>query len=341
MTNYPGYGINITDAVDYRTEYKKLIRDLAQYNEVAEPLNYSGLVTRTRDETIKYFLNNTNFVRSAEGDQANWQKHKYYERDIPMDTYAVGLSWTDDMMDDASAAEINAASEDVLRADMRLLAKLYFDTAVGGDGSGNYKGFWNGSTTEWDGSTLSSPNNAAPRWKNNTFTSSHNHYAATGSATIALSDFSTLTEQITEHGYGLNGRRLMFVSQNTAKDIQDMAGWTTAMTSNNVVNNIADEGLLSKVTRLQGWTIVVDDWMPDDYLYGQATDDPTGVIAMREPRNGGGLKFYKGPYEDYPFKESYYKRRCGMVVKNRGSGAVYQITSGSYTSVDGDYSFEA
>jgi hypothetical protein len=199
-------------------------------------------------------------------------------------------------------------------------------------------GFWNGSTTEWNGTTNTGVNAKPRNWKNNTFTTAENHYGYTGSTSVALDDFSTVKRDITEHGYGLNGKLFMFMNGGMAKNVEDLAGWTTAMTSNNLINSIAEEGLQSKVSRIQGFTIVVDDYMPDSYMFGLSTDGP--CVAMREPKGGGGLKYYSGPYADYPLKESYFKRRMGMAVFNRGAGAVYYLHGSSYTSAVSNYTFE-
>ena len=178
------------------------------------------------------------------------------------------------------------------------------------------------------------------RWKSNTFTTSHNHYDASGSSTLALTDFTSLSEEITEHGYGLNGGKICFVSQGTAKDIADLAGWTTAMTANNLVDSIANYALRSKVDNILGFTMIIDDWIPDDYMFGLAIGTPS--VAVRSPRfGGGGLKYYAGPFDEYPIKESYFKRRFGMVVSNRGAGAVREITASSYSSLGSQWTFEA
>lgn len=338
MTNYPGYGVNSTDAVDYRTEYKQLVRDVTRYNQAAEPLGMMNLFKRTTKEQIKFYMNNNEFVVSSEGNQAQWQKHKYYSRILPMDTYVVGGGWTDEMLEDAKPEEIAAWKEDVMVADQRLMAKRFFASTVGGDASGNYMGFWNGSTTEWTGGTNVAPNTVPATWKNTTFASTHNHYAVTGATTPALEDFTTIKSQITEHGYGLNGKLVMFVNQAVAKEIEDLAGWTTAMTSNNVVDSIAKFGIQSKVSTINGFTIVIDDWVPDNYMFALSTDGP--CVAIREPLNGGGLRFFRGPYEDYPFKESYYKRRMGMAAFNRAAGAVYYLHADTYATASSNYTFE-
>lgn len=338
MTNQANAGIHTTTVVDYAKYTRDLITDIAQYNQGGTIQDFPELIMTTPKERCTFYVDSMGFALSAEGGKPHQQKFKRGERYIPMGTYALGGAWTDETLEDADAEELDAWKAEALRADQKLLTKLLFATTIGGDASGYKGGFWNGSTTEWNGTTNADPNDKPQQWKNNTFLTTHNHYAITGSATLQLSDFGTIKSQILEHGYGEGNKLVMFVSEATAKAIADMAGWTTAMTKVNIIESTAAFGVRSKVDTINGFTIVVDDWVPDSYLYGQALGGK--AIAMRVPVKGGGLKFFTGPYTEYPMKESYFKRRAGMAVIARGSGAVYEMDTASYSTKYADYTFE-
>jgi hypothetical protein len=255
-----------------------------------------------------------------------------------MDRYSVGGAWTDETLEDAAPSDIAEWMAQVMRADEILQTKMFMATTLGGDDGGNSRGFWNASTTDWTGSTNKDPDDKPQPWKNNTFLTTHDHYDYSGSTSIALADFTALRNEIMEHGYGVGGQMVCFVSHAGAKLIADLAGWTTAMTANTVVDSIAKLGMTND-TNLLGFKFVIDDWMAYstyNYLMAFATDAP--CVAMRTPKSGGGLKTYSGPFEEFPLKEMYFKRRFGEVVSLRGAGAVRQIAA-SYTTANTAFTF--
>src|SRR4030042_7143744 len=63
----------------------------------------------------------------------------------------------------------------------------------------------------------------------NTFTGSHTHYNASGSATLTLATITSMKEHVKQHGY--RGPTLWgFMNANMTKQIEDLAGWTAAAT---------------------------------------------------------------------------------------------------------------
>ena len=328
----PSYGLFTADDIDSRMLYKEFQQGVTLYNEVEWGL-LSKFVRETKKESVRVWQRNMEFVTEAEGYLETWQKIRAVEILLPLEDFALGFAFTKKGIQDATAGELKETQAEALRADQRLLAKRFFRTCLyPGSGAASRS---LGSIGWWDANMAVAGLAAPPSWKGNTFATSHDHYDVSGAATIALSDFTALKREIREHGY--SGPLFCFMNTAQVEDCENLAGWTTAMTPVSVIETVATQGF-DAVKNFQGFTIVIDDWMPENYLL--AVEAKIRPITMRLPLNktAQGLKLWEGPYSAYPLQEAYYGHRFDMAVCHRGAGAVREITEdATYTTPEFDF----
>jgi len=305
-------GLFTYDDVDTRMLYKEFQQGVQIYNEVEWGL-MNQFIRKTQKESVRVWQRNMEFVGASEGYMESWQKTRAMEIAIPLNDYELGFAFTKKAIQDNTAQELRETQSEALAADQRLLAKRFFYRCMTPGGSTTSRGFWDSNM----GTTTYA--RAPPPWKKNTFTSSHNHYDATGTTDIALSDFSAIKREIREHGYA--GPLFMWMNSQEIEACENLAGWTAAMTPNSIIEEVATKGF-EAVKQFQGFTILSDDWTPAGYLF--AIEGRVKPVTMREPLASGarGLKLYEGPYSAYPLAESYYSHRFDMEVVHRGAGAV-------------------
>jgi len=305
-------GLFSYDDVDTRMLYKEFQDGVQIYNEVEWGL-MNQFVRKTTKETVRVWQRNMEFVRSSEGYMADWQKLRAMEIALPLDEFELGFAFTKKSIQDSTADELKETQAEALRAHQRLLAKRFFYRAMTpAPANARSYGFWDGRMAQ--ASVLSPPD-----WKGNSFGTEHDHYTATGSSDIALSNLSALKREVRQHGYA--GPLFCFMHSEQVEDCENLAGWTTAMTPNTIVETVATKGF-DVIKQFQGFTLIQDDWCPAGYLL--AIEARVKPITMREPlaQRARGLKLWEGPYSDYPLLEAYYSSRFDMGVVHRGAGAV-------------------
>ena len=329
----PTYGLLTSDDIDSRMLYKEFQQGVQMYNEVEWGL-LKRFVRETSKESVRIWQRNMEFVTAAEGYLETWQKIRATEIMLPLEDFEIGFAFTKKAIQDATSNELKETQAEALRADQRLMAKRFF-----------YRALTIGSTTVratasmgwWDGrmGDTGADGAAPPTWKGNAFTTSHDHYDTTGATDLALSDFSALKREIREHGY--SGPLFLFMNSEQVEECENLAGWTSAMTPNSIIETVATQGF-EAIKQFQGFTIIQDDWITEGYL--MAIEAKIRPITMRLPLNKSaqGLKLWEGPYSAYPLQEAYYSHRFDMAVCHRGAGAVRQITASS-TYSDPDFTF--
>jgi len=304
-------GLFTYDDVDTRMLYKEFQEGVQIYNEVEWGL-MDQFIKKTNKESVRVWQRNMEFVTASEGYIESWQKTRAAEVAIPLEEFELGFAFTKRGIQDASANELKETQAEALAADQRLLAKRFFYRCLTPGGSTSSRGWW-------DGNMATSSIRGPPNWKGNTFGTAHNHFDATGSLDIALSDFSAIKKEIREHGYA--GKLFMFMNSDQVEECENLAGWTAAMTPNSIIETVAKMGF-EAVKQFQGLTLIQDDWIPSGYL--MAIEGRVKPVTMREPLNpkARGLKLWEGPYTGYPLAESYYSHRFDMDVVHRGAGAI-------------------
>ena len=314
-------GLFTYDDIDTRMLYKEFQEGVQVYNEVEWGL-MSQFTKNTTKESVRVWQRNMEFVTASEGYLEDWQKLRAMEISVPLDEFELGFAFTKKAIQESNAQELRETQGEALRADQRLLARRFFFRSMTPGTGARSIGFW-------DANMAAAGMRAPPNWKGNTFTRAHQHYDTSGVANIALSDFSAIKREIREHGY--SGSLYLFMNLQEVEACENLAGWTTAMTANSIVETVATKGF-EVVKQFQGLTLIQDDWIPAGYI--MAIESRVKPITLREPLNARarGLKLWEGPYSNYPLMESYYSHRFDMAVVHRGAGAVRQITAGAWAT---------
>jgi len=309
-------GLFTFDDIDSRMLYKEFQEGVQIYNEVEWGL-MSQFCRTTTKESVRVWQRNMEFVTASEGYMEDWQKLRAMEISLPLEEFELGFAFTKKAIQEANADELRETQSEALRGDQRLMAKRFFFRVLT-PGTGAQSIGW------WDGNMAAATMRAPPAWKGNTFTTGHNHYGASGVVGISLPDFSAIKKEIRQHGYA--GPILMFMHSDEIEDCENLAGWTTAMTPNSIIETVATKGF-EVIKQFQGVTLIQDDWIPSGYL--AAIEGRVKPITMREPVNAKarGLKLWEGPYTAYPLAESYYSHRFDMGVVHRGAGAVRRLAA--------------
>ncbi|MCK4266944.1 MAG: hypothetical protein KAX31_06660 [Thermoplasmata archaeon] len=314
-------GLFSYDDVDTRMLYKEFQEGVQVYNEVEWGL-MSQFCRETTKEDVRVWQRNMEFRTASEGYLEDWQKLRAMEISVPLEEFELGYAFTKRAIQMSTSDALRETQGEALRADQRLLANRFFFRALT-PGAGAISIGW------WDANMNAAGMRAPPNWKGNTFTVNHNHYDVSGAANIALSDFSAIKREIREHGY--QGPLFLFMNLQEVEACENLAGWTTAMTANSIVEKVATKGF-EVIKQFQGFTLIQDDWIPPGYL--MAIESRVKPITIRNPVNAKarGLKLWEGPYSNYPLLEAYYSHWFDMAVVHRGAGAVRLITAGAWAT---------
>jgi len=194
-----------------------------------------------------------------------------------------------------------------------------------------------------------------PPYKQNTFTSGHNHYLVSGGASLVSANLDTIEAALYEHGYYMaNGyTSVLWVNRQEAQIIRTFRVLTGALFDfiPNAKNNNGGYWLANKQGEYLGaptgevpgeigtygpFHIVEEGYIPAGYVVAVVTggnDNISNPIGLRQHSNPAyqGLKVIPGSRSDYPLLDSFYRRGVGTGIRHRGAGVVMQIkASGSY-----------
>lgn len=194
-----------------------------------------------------------------------------------------------------------------------------------------------------------------PAFKQNTFAGSHNHYLASGTASITPANVKTLQTAIEEHGYTIQrGYQLvLWVNKQEADIIRTFRLGVNGAEFDFVVNPATYNGkvwvpnngtyvggpqdvLPGEIGTYGPFHVVQEDYIPAGYVVAIATggvDNITNPVGLREHTNPAyrGLKVIPGQRSDYPLVDSFYRRGLGTGIRHRGSLAIMQVrATGNY-----------
>lgn len=247
---------------------------------------------------------------------------------------------------DASAAQVSALHNAALEADNRLvfktiMSRLFDPTPRANEDGTTVYGLWKGD----DGQT-------PPSYNGNVFSSTHNHYMTTGSATLDPADVEALAETVLHHGYGDSDGQTLVVLVNPLEG-ETIAGWRAGVggakfdfvASESAPPYLTSEVLVGsrppgqfqglKVLGQYGRALIAESYLiPIGYLAALATsgaNSDRNPIALREHPLRTGLQIVRGNVPEYPLQDSYYIHGIGTGVRQRGAAAVMKITTGAYT----------
>lgn len=267
--------------------------------------------------------------------------------------FDLGIRYTFRFLGRAPASQLRQLQNSALDADQRLIYRTVFNQL--------FTNVTKTATLEDTGTVVNvyplynadSPV-APPSWKSHTHTTSHNHYLATGAATVRSADLDGMEDHIYHHGYMEDDNLILIVNKTefnvirkfriTAGDQYDFipaAGDFAATFYGTLVGNLprAPQGGISTYPGFRGtygpWNVFVEDMIPTKYMLGFATRgprNPDNLVGLREHEHPQlrGLKLIP-QYDRYPLRESFYHHALGSGVRHRGAGVISQVTTnGSY-----------
>jgi hypothetical protein len=295
-------------------------------------------------------------VATEFGEPVGVRGASYFSLGFDFEWYDVAARFTWKYLAEASSGQVDSVHNMILEADNRLqfvkVLKAIFNnvnrTATIRGQNFNVYALYNNDGT------------VPPPYINNTFLSTHNHYVTSGAATIDSGDMDQMETLLTEHGYGrLQGSQMIMlvnraqlvtirtfrVATGASYDYVPASGGVPWLLPTNTGGPVFPQGgaIPAEVNGLKvsgaygPWLIVESDYMPAGYILGFASggDNNAGnLVGIREHQNPAlrGLRLVKGRTPDYPLIDSFYNRGFGTGIRQRGAGAVMQITaSGTYT----------
>lgn len=284
----------------------------------------------------------------------------YFQMGFDFDWYDTASRFTWKFLAEATQAQIESVHNNILEADNRLVFNEIMRTIFRNTNrtvdilNRNYTvyAFYNNDGT------------VPPPYKATTHLGTHQHYLSSGAATVDSGDVEALTDHLEHHGYSRQNGAEVVVMVNKAQG--DVIRTFKANVANNngaiakydfipatnqpsfilpanfvtsTVEGVRPSGTLRGMTVIGAYgdaLIVQEDYVPAGYMVAFATggeESLTNPIGIREHANPAlrGLRIVKGRNPDYPLQESYYQRGFGTGIRQRGAGAVMQITAGAYT----------
>jgi hypothetical protein len=348
-----------SDGRDLSDLWAELTQVVAVYNERRQKL--IDLLTFSVTQNIEDvpLLGSDDFEEASEYGEPKGIRGtmSYFSMAYDFKWFDLAARFTWKFLAEASSQQVEAIHSSALEADSRLVFKKVmssvFNSAgrsatINGQNYNVYPLYNNDGTTP-------------PSYKGNTFASTHTHYLASGNTTVDSGDLEALYEHLRHHGYGIeNGTQLvLMVNTQEANEIRKFRANTV---NNNSASAVYDfipstgqptlivpnmQGLIGSQPPSQ-WNglpvvgsygpmlVVVEDYIPAGYmlLFGTGGEgNLQNLVGFREHANPElrGLRLIGGEKTGYPLIDSYYSRGFGTGVRQRGAGAVMQITAGSYS----------
>jgi hypothetical protein len=195
-----------------------------------------------------------------------------------------------------------------------------------------------------------------------TFAGTHNHYLASGTATVTPANLQTLVTATEEHGYTLQrGYTNILLANKVEADVirtfkigvngslwdfvPDPALYGGALwVPNNGQYVGGPQGRVPGEIGTWGpFHIVENGLIPANYLVSivtGGTDNLANPVGLREHKNPAyrGLKVIPGQRSDYPLIDSFYRRGLGTGIRHRGGIALMQIRATGNYAVPAAYS---
>lgn len=264
--------------------------------------------------------------------------------------YDIAVRYTWKYLAEATAAQVENLHQSVMESDNRLIFKKVLSAVFNNAAR----------TTDIRGNNIpvypfySNDGTVPPTYKNTTFLSTHNHYLASGAATVDAGDLDAIEDHITHHGYGAdNGGNLVLLVNKQEGAVIRTFRVGVAGAAYDFIPSTSQPAFLLPGMGIQGsqppgtyrgltvigsygnWTIIQDDYVPAGYMLGFATGgemSASNPVGFRQHANSGlrGLRLLAGAQHDYPLVDSFYQRGFGTGVRHRGAGVVMKITAGAY-----------
>lgn len=341
------------DGVDLNTLWNDYQAALAQYNadrnRLINFLTFS--VSNPIEEVPVIGKGGAEFELASE-----YGVPKAYRPDVDSYNFGYDFQWYDiasrftwRFLSEAPQSQVDQIQNQALEADNRLvytrvLQRIFNPVnnmaSIRGNAYNVYT-FYNGQGAE-----------APPPYKSNTFATDHNHFLASGAATIDPGDLQDMTEHLAHHGYSkTNGYKVLGMFNKTETDVirSFRLGVNGALydfipvqgtSPFYIPDSVTLQGAQPSANAVPGFNtvgsygdmlIVEEDHIPTKYGIALASGGQDAIgnpVGFREHVNTNlrGMRLVKGRDNDYPLIDSYYVRGFGTGVRHRGAGVVMQIT---------------
>ena len=285
---------------------------------------------------------------------------------LPIDVFQMGYdlrhydkrnAFTWMFLADADARQVEAIHEAVLWADKRLVFRKVMESLF--DNRTRRANIRNQAYSVYP--LYNADGVAPPRFKSNTFDSTHSHYQISHNSVVDSSDLEDLMLLISEHGYSAQAGTSFLLLANKA-ETDAIRTFRRGVVNNNGATAGYDfipsatqpamilpnaEGLLGSqpastfgglavIGSYGFWNIVEEDYIPAGYLLGVGyggrfnLGNPVGLRQHANPAMQG-LRIIAGNNQRYPLVDGFYARSFGTGVRQRGGAAIMQIkASGNY-----------
>ena len=347
------------DGVDLNALWDQFAESIAIYNEVMD--NLIGILTYPVDVPVEPVvqIGELTFEEASElgVPRGAGLPIEMFQMGYDLRHYDKRNAYTWMFLADADARQVEAIHNAVIWADKRLLFRKIMEALF--DNRTRKANIRNQAYNVYP--LYNADGVAPPRFKTNSFTTSHNHYVISGNATIDSSDVEDLLELISEHGYAPQyGTSFVLLANKAETDV--IRTFRRGVVNNNGMTAGYDfipspsqppmilpnaEGLLGNQPAeiLSGlpvigsygfWNIIEDDYIPAGYLLGIGYGglfNLTNPVGMRQHSNPAmqGLRVIAGNNQRYPLVDGFYARSFGTGVRQRGGAAIMQIAAtGSY-----------
>jgi len=325
-------GYTTTDGIDINEVLYDTVLPIIDIYNAEEVLDIRAMLCSDHDESYVKFDSSGHwkFQKLGEGEKPQSKKKVWGKFQKDTEKFGLDIGYTFDwlMSEMSSSEEVVRLARKAVSRDRALQTAVILDEALTDDG-GSAGGFYNGNFSANE--NMQTP----PTFGQNSFNANHNHYVASGSASLTLATITSMKEHIKQHGY----KQMVWglCNADMIKKIEDLAAWsTTSNVPNPIIDKVAVDGFAG---RMLGIDWKETEWMPDDYLFiiGTGGDDagkPLRYIQKKNP-SAKGLILTPGSYDSrYPIIDADYLHWLEALVVARGAGIIYQLTTGSYSSPD-------
>lgn len=346
------------DGFDLRELWNEFQQAMAIFNAGYQPI-IAGLTfgTINAGDVLSLDGKGMEFERASEFglSQAQRAVPNNFTAGYPLEWWDLRTAFTRAFLRDATAEQVRAQTDGAFVAGDKLVYRLAMDALLYPKAAGSRDA--NAEGIQVYSLYAGGSDDIPPIYAGRTFASAHNHYIASGASTVDGQDLELLIESITEHGIGISaGEQLVIVVHPAeGKVIRGFrAGQGTVPSPYDFIPSAAAPAYLSNEfvvgktpeTTFQGLEIIgsfgraliVESYfIPEHYVVAYSTSGPNNsnnVLAVRSHVNPAykGIVLWPGS-SNYPLVESNYSYGVGFGVRNRGAGAVMQITANStYTA---------
>lgn len=209
-----------------------------------------------------------------------------------------------------------------------------------------------------------------PKFRGNTFTSTHSHYMVSGNAIIDSEDLEDAYENIAEHGYTIEAGTQIVCLMNR-KQLKEVRHFRMGVENNNgkianydfIPSRNQPSQFLDSPAGLLGslppdtWNglhvygsygdilLIEEPFTPDGYfmMFGTGgAGNLQNLVGLREHKNPiyRGLRILPGNDQRYPLIESYYTRAFGTGIRQRAGAVVMQIKAAGAYEIPTDFDRE-